>query len=49
MSEEIEQAENALAKAGKALGPASNEGKYADAYQALVRLGARPQLRRKYR
>lgn len=44
-----EQAEAVMAKAIKEMSVASRESTYADAYQRLVQLGVRPQLRRKYR
>lgn len=44
-----EEALAAMAKWVKQMSVASSEGKYADAYQRLVQLGVRPQLRRKYR
>lgn len=56
---DVEYAERALAEAAGALGrlPCSSplskrmarEQRYAAAYQRLVRLGARPQIRAKYR
>jgi hypothetical protein len=55
----IEQAEHALDQAFRDLGRLGSvtavgkrrgmEAKYGQAYQALVRLGARPQIRAKYR
>jgi len=48
MNEEIEAAERAMTAASKGLS-AGKEGEYAAAYQVLVRLGVRPQLRPKYR
>lgn len=54
MTEEVEKAESALAAAFKQLGTPTNvnkgqEAKYGVAYQRLVTLGVRPQLRAKYR
>lgn len=51
MSDEIRKAEDALDAARKKLSAQGQgvENTYAAAYQALVTLGARPQLRRKYR
>ena len=45
---EIEAARYAIEKSG-ANGGGKAEGVYGSLYQSLVRLGARPQLRRKYR
>jgi len=54
MDEEIRSAEAELAMASKSLGAPTGTNKgaekaYGDAYQRLVRLGVRPQLRKKYR
>jgi hypothetical protein len=57
MTDEIEKAEAELRRQYERLrkcptmaeGGAGVESAYGQAYQALVRLGARPQLRKKYR
>ena len=56
MSEDVERLNSALNVASqnlrKIVGGKAGEGtenKYGEAYQALVRAGARPQLRAKYR
>ena len=45
---DLEKARYQIEKQG-VKGGGSTEGKYAAIYQRLVRFGARPQLRRKYR